>query len=901
MIDPTAAPSSHGSEDGSEAAGGSKKPKLNAHEKIRLELDDLLIVHERKVKDFWQLADSRTHTRLLSGTNRAAYHLDRLGGAQTKARTKLSDPPGAEKWEARAADYKSIKDGIELFKNSNIDRDFNKLKKGPEFLAFIDTLLVPARRAVLRVLPLLAVRWAAQLRLEMCVRSGQSPMPYLHMLMLIHSFPSIVLATTGEQGAFQLTLLEIALSEALTKAATLHQDIEQQASFVLLVFKPEADEKMEESQIEMQYPADQKCKFDNMYANNLLHTSALHLVQVIQASQLAGSKWTLSESLNLVRTDDNVLFNNFRANEKVAGALFARADAAVRTCLKTSAAQQALENFQTSLSSLQESMVKALPKLDVFDDDEETTALMEALAQGVRDCARCQTDIASTAEPSDTQNAQAQLGKLLKPIVTKFAKGWNQSAIPAFVSHLGKEGWLAEVDPEGPGGHEGYSKAVTMNCAIAMNQHRQLRSRFEAILADAEGALRAANAAAPNQVKQLLPGHTVSKFFDSYQQIFHDWLSLYSALDPQYTNLPVVQSSLGNVFRECTWNADSIDKFTRLCKSWKAFTELSKESDESQRTAFARWFVGQGFIEMLKHVLDDGAAKEGGVLRSILARCTSAVSPVTWVNLLDNDKKTGELRKTLKEALAHQLDEEAISQAHSVCLVVDPATTQALQWLKNDSVAKVAFALALTTSLSVAQSTMTCKSQQGRVEKALKAVEALKAAAESLIVPDEGNIDVISGLQVHTQNAGFYTDANDQCNTFAFRPFIKSLGEQLNKAVTAIPPRYAEIVEAGLEEALRNTFLKKPSLMLAAQIDELLGHSDFIKESKVLTTCPSTAADNDVLRSWASAQDVLKACLKFFGTCKIVNLVMNKLAAESGVKTSAHGKSLMIKSSAWLV
>jgi hypothetical protein len=313
---------------------------------------------------------------------------------------------------------------------------------------------------------------------------------------------------------------------------------------------------------------------------------------------------------------------------------------------------------------------------------------------------------------------------------------------------------------------------------------------------------------------------------------------------------------------------------------------------------------------MLRHVLDKGVAKEGGVLRSILARCASAVCPVTWVNLLD--KQTGEqppvpLRETLKKALAHQLDDTALSQAHDVCLVVDPATTQALLWFKNDSLAKVAFALALTTSLSVASNAGTCKSQQGRVEKALKAVEALTAAAESLIIPDgareEGNTDVIITTMMLTLDSGFYNDAHDQCNTFVFRPFIKSLSEQLNKAVAAIPSRYADIVQAGLEEALRNTFLKKQALVLAALIDELLGHSNFVKESKLITSCPSTAADEDTLRLWASAQEQLKVCLKFFGSCKIVNLVMNKLCAATsgGVKTSAHGKALMIKSSAWLV
>ena len=125
--------------------------------------------------------------------------------------------------------------------------------------------MIPARRAVLRALPLLAVRWTAQLKLEMTVRNGDSAMQYLHFKILKHRFPSIVLASPGEQEMFHCQLLQAGLSEALTKAATLHQDLEFQADFVLLVLKPEADVKLKEVLIQIKYPDDEMCNFENMY------------------------------------------------------------------------------------------------------------------------------------------------------------------------------------------------------------------------------------------------------------------------------------------------------------------------------------------------------------------------------------------------------------------------------------------------------------------------------------------------------------------------------------------------------------------------------------------------------------------------------------------------------------
>ena len=55
----------------------------------------------------------------------------------------------------------------------------------------------------------------------------------------------------------------------------------------------------------------------------------------------------------------------------------------------------------------------------------------------------------------------------------------------------------------------------------------------------------------------------------------------------------------------------------------------------------------------------------------ILARCTSAVCPVTWAHLLNKEG----LGDQLKDALSHQLDSTVR------ILVVDPATTQPVQWL----------------------------------------------------------------------------------------------------------------------------------------------------------------------------------------------------------------------------
>lgn len=52
----------------------------------------------------------------------------------------------------------------------------------------------------------------------------------------------------------------------------------------------------------------------------------------------------------------------------------------------------------------------------------------------------------------------------------------------------------------------------------------------------------------------------------------------------------------------------------------------------------------------------------------ILARCTSAVCPVTWAHLLNKEG----LGDQLKDALSHQLDSTLRS------LVVDPATTTGL-------------------------------------------------------------------------------------------------------------------------------------------------------------------------------------------------------------------------------
>ena len=95
-----------------------------------MELEEVLVTHERKVKELYWMADPEKCKRLTMGTERPAYHLDRLAAAQTKALSKLSDVPQAEKWEARHTDYKCIKECLELFRSCSIDKDINKIRKG---------------------------------------------------------------------------------------------------------------------------------------------------------------------------------------------------------------------------------------------------------------------------------------------------------------------------------------------------------------------------------------------------------------------------------------------------------------------------------------------------------------------------------------------------------------------------------------------------------------------------------------------------------------------------------------------------------------------------------------------------------------------------------------------------
>ena len=115
MIDPTeaAVAALPQDSDGSDALAGKKPSKNNAAETIRIELEELLITHGRKVKEFIGMADPERCKRI---TERTAYHLDRLASAHTKALSKLGDVPQAEKWEARHTDCKCIKECLMLFK-----------------------------------------------------------------------------------------------------------------------------------------------------------------------------------------------------------------------------------------------------------------------------------------------------------------------------------------------------------------------------------------------------------------------------------------------------------------------------------------------------------------------------------------------------------------------------------------------------------------------------------------------------------------------------------------------------------------------------------------------------------------------------------------------------------------
>ena len=67
----------------------------------------------------------------------------------------------------------------------------------------------------------------------------------------------------------------------------------------------------------------------------------------------------------------------------------------------------------------------------------------------------------------------------------------------------------------------------------------------------------------------------------------------------------------------------------------------------------------------------------------------------------------------------------------------------------------------------------------------------------------------------------------------------------------------------------------------------------------MLSECAATGADSVLLGNYAKCFDHHKKLTAFYGTSKIVNLVINKLNADP--KPTQQAKSNMLKSSAWPV
>ena len=180
----------------------------------------------------------------------------------------------------------------------------------------------------------------------------------------------------------------------------------------------------------------------------------------------------------------------------------------------------------------------------------------------------------------------------------------------------------------------------------------------------------------------------------------------------------------------------------------------------------------------------------------------------------------------------------------------------------------------------------TCKQQMPRAEKALLALAALQDGEEVSEEPED--------------SIRAYKDAHSKCHEVTFRPFLSALSGQLAKAASQIPDSYPDIVQAGLEDSLRSTFMRESSINLAGQIDDLYGYSRFIKHS-MMFKCLATQVDADILKAWATAQEHLKVRLKFFVSCKVVSRILSKLYPSTGIRPSGHGKAMMIKTPAWLV
>ena len=162
MLDPSAAASAAGSEDQTDHQS---KTKISQAERVREELEELKAVHDKRMQEFWWCGDPETAKKLTKGNGRPAYHLGQLATAATKAVTKLADQPEANKFNSRHADWKVVKESLEVFRAVNIGGgEFNKVKKGAEFSEFLET--VKARPSVWCKLPLIAVRWGAQLKIE---------------------------------------------------------------------------------------------------------------------------------------------------------------------------------------------------------------------------------------------------------------------------------------------------------------------------------------------------------------------------------------------------------------------------------------------------------------------------------------------------------------------------------------------------------------------------------------------------------------------------------------------------------------------------------------------------------------------------------------------------------------
>lgn len=875
MLDPSAAPSA------AETSEDLSKMKKSAASKVRDEIEELKITHDKRMQEFWWCGDPETAKRLTKGHGRPSYHLGELAKATTKCTLKLGDKPEADKFQSRHSDWEVVKTALEVFRACNIAGEFNKVKKGVEFAEFLDT--VKARPKVWCKLPLMAVKWGAQLKIEVLLRLGSSPIQYLHIEMLKKTYTSIVLAQTAQQVTLQQVLFEVCLSEALCKAATFSDDqdiplLETQAAFILNAFIPPpqdngpADRALKEKEDELKIS--ERCTAQNMWTSPTLANTAMHLQQVILLKQVDGSTATLQTSLQELRGDsDNPVFTAFISHEQVGQKLLYRADIAVKDMSK----QETLEKNTLAVSSAIECLrnnaqrpeVSSLIGSDKADDT--ATSELEDLKDSI---AKCCASLA-LVDGEEQCSSAVQVGLCLKPVIGSLAKAWNASGASVFMQEM--------ASCDAPAG-----AVVKEQFLESLSHHRVLEARYKVILGPACDMLKAADAAAEIKDKTLLPGHHLATYFTTLMQVIEAWIDVH-LLGPQaQARLPVNQSMVSaDVFEGASWDDGYMEAFTKLCSAWAAHRDLANTFHPAQSAGLRKWLSKplRDFQDMIQDnilsISDDGPP--GPVKKSIIAHTSKAVCPASWDRFFSEDSV--QRSRECSIAVKFNLDEAKIRAALTVCNCVFPGSDSArvVAHTRLDSLAKTSFGLVFT---SVPRQQSTCKVMMPRVEKAIRAIAALAAAQQDPEV-------VAPAVAAH------YMQADLVLHQQIFAPFLRQLSAQVEQSVNALPKDYVALVGSDVEDAIKGTFMKKPNVILAASIDEMQSYFTFIQVSKMLSKCFATSADSVLLGEFVKTCDQHKKLMAFYATSKIVNLVINKLNADP--KPSQQAKGNMMKTSAWPV